>query len=193
VIEGDIVMRLRHAAAFCLTFAVVPVSASLADDTPPNPLSPVGSVLAAVSGTPDGWTKNLDGSYRQAASNILCPDEFKGYTLKDVGGSNDPHSSVVGICHYTDDAGHFGSIRIRSYPDSGDIDAGTVANDKTLMEANAPPMLMRASSDRRTGNSRLTVTLVRNKYLVDCSVSQIGHERPKSDFPLYCTTIPSGN
>lgn len=186
-------MRLRRTAAICLAFALVPVSASLADDTPPNPLSPVGSVLSAVTGTPDGWTKNLDGSYRQAASNILCPDEFKGYTLEDVGGSNDPHSSVVGICHYRDDAGHFGSIRIRSYPDSSDIDATTAANDKKLMDANPPPMLMRDSFDRKTGNARLTVTIARNKYLVDCSVSQIGHERPRSDFPLYCTTVPSGS
>jgi hypothetical protein len=165
----------------------------LADETPPNPLSPVGSILGAVTGTPDGWTKNLDGSYRQAASNILCPDNFKGFSLRDVGGSGDPNSSVMGICHYTDNAGHFGSIRIRSYPDSGDMDAATVTNDKMLMGPDAPPILMRASSDRKTGNARLTVTIARGKYLVDCSVSQIGHDRPRSDFPLYCTTIPNGN
>jgi len=186
-------MRLRLAAGILFVSALVPFSASLADDTPPNPLSPVGSVLSAVTGSPDGWTKNLDGSYRQAASNILCPNSFKGFSLRDVGGSSDPNSSVVGICHYSDDAGHFGSIRIRSYPDSGDIDAATVTNDKMLMAADAPPMLMRASNDRKTGNARLTVTIARGKYLVDCSVSQIGHDRPRSDFPLYCTTIPNGS
>lgn len=185
-------MRLRIAAGILFASALVPFSASLADDTPPNPLSPVGSVLSAVTGTPDGWTKNLDGSYRQAASNILCPDEFKGFTLQGVGGASEPNSSVVGVCRYTDDAGHSGSIRIRSYPDSSDIDAATAANDKKLMDANPPPMLMRDSFDRRTGNARLTVTIARNKYLVDCSVAQIGHERPRSDFPLYCTTVPSG-
>jgi hypothetical protein len=50
-------------------------------------------------------------------------------------------------------------------------------------------MLMRASTDKRTAASRLTVTIVRNGYLVDCSVAQIEHSRPKGDFPLYCTTL----
>jgi hypothetical protein len=66
-------------------------------------------------------------------------------------------------------------------------------NDKRLMDGgpDAPPMLMRASVDRRTSAYRLTVTTVRNGYLVDCSVAQIEHSTPKGDFPLYCTTISS--
>jgi len=186
-------MRMRVAFGAFVAAALLPVSISFAADAPSSPLSPVGSVLQAVTNSPEGWTKNMDGSFRHASTGVLCPADFKSFHIRDVVNPSDMPSSVLGICRYSDGEGRTGAIRIRSYPDSANMDAATVENDKLLMAPDAPPMLMRASVDRKTANSRLTVTIARKGFLVDCSVSEIGHDRPRGDFPLYCTTIPSGN
>jgi hypothetical protein len=183
-------VRVACAALPVLAFSILP---SLAQDkTPPNPLSPVSNVLSKITDSPDGWSKNLDGSYRQAASGVLCPFRFKHFELQDVYGPSTDRPNIIGVCRYEDGNGRTGSIRVRKYVEGWGSNQSIATNDKKLMAggADAPPMLMRASVDRRTAASRLTVTTVRNGYLIDCSVAQIEHSIPKGDFPLYCTTIP---
>jgi len=183
--------RFACAVASVLAFSVLP---SLAQDdakTPPNPLMPVSKVLSKVSNLPDGWSRNMDGSYRQSASGVLCPVQFKSFGLDDVFGPSQDNPNILGVCRYHDGNGRSGAIRIRKFVPDWGSDMSLAENDKKLMDGgpDAPPMLMRASVDRRTSASRLTVTIVRNGYLVDCSVAQIEHSIPKGDFPLYCTTL----
>jgi hypothetical protein len=181
----------RVVIGFCgILLAVAP---SLAQDkTPPNPLSPVSDVLQSLAHNPDGWTRNMNGSYKQAQSGVLCPVQFKTFSLGDVTGPSADNPNIVGTCRYSDGVGRTGSIRIRKYAEGWGSDETLASNDKQLMTggADAPPMLMRNSVDRRTGAHRLTVTTARNGYLIDCSVAQIEHSIPRGDFPLYCTTIP---
>lgn len=183
-------VRVACAALPVLAFSILP---SLAQDkAPPNPLSPVSNMLGKLTDTPDGWTKNLDGSYKQAESGVLCPFQFKRFELQDVRGPSTDNPNILGVCRYEDGNGRTGAIRIRKYVEGWGSDFSLADNDKRLMTggADAPPMLMRASIDHKTAASRLTVTTVRNGFLVDCSVAQIEHSIPKGDFPLYCTTIP---
>lgn len=181
-------VRFACAIASVLAFSVLP---SLAQDkAPPNPLAPVSDALQAIAHNPDGWTPNMNGSYRHAASGVLCPVQFQTFSLQAVTGPSKENPNVLGVCRYSDGVGRTGSIRVRNYVEGWGSNESIAANDKALMSPNPPPMLMRASTDRRTGASRLTVTTVRNGYLVDCSVAQIEHSIPKGDFPLYCTTIP---
>jgi len=183
-------VRIACAALPVLAFSILP---SLAQDkTPPNPMSPVSNVLSKITDSPEGWTKNLDGSYKQAESGILCPFQFKRFELQDLRGPSTDNPNIIGVCRYLDGNGRTGSIRIRKYVEGWGSDESLAANDKKLMTGgeDAPPMLMRASIDHRTAASRLTVTTVRRGYLVDCSVAQIERSTPRGDFPLYCTTIP---
>lgn len=184
-------MRLVLVACAALPVLAFSILPSLAQDkTPPNPMSPVSNVLSKITDSPDGWTKNLDGSFKQAESGILCPFQFKQFELQDVRGPSADNPNIIGTCRYQDGNGRSGSIRIRKYVEGWGSDESLAANDKQLMGADAPPMLMRASVDHKTAAARLTVTTTRRGFLVDCSVAQIGHDRPKGDFPLYCTTIP---
>lgn len=183
-------VRFACAVASVLAFSVLPSLAQ--DQAPPNPMSPVSNVLSKITNSPDGWTKNLDGSYKQAASGVLCPVQFKSFGLDDVRGPSADNPNILGVCRYHDGNGRSGSIRVRKYVEGWGSDQSLAENDKKLMDGgpDAPPMLMRASIDKRTAASRLTVTTVRNGYLIDCSVAQIEHSTPRGDFPLYCTTIP---
>jgi hypothetical protein len=186
-------MRLVFAACTVVSLLAVPALPSLAQDkVPPPPTQPISNILSKITNSPDGWTKNLDGSYKQAASGVLCPVQFKSFGLDKVTGPSTENPNILGVCRYTDSNGRTGAIRIRKYVEGWGSDLSLAENDKKLMAdgTDAPPMLMRASVDRRTAASRLTVTTVRNGYLVDCSVAQIEHSRPKGDFPLYCTTLP---
>jgi hypothetical protein len=185
-------MCLRGVAISILTLTLS-LSGAMAADTP-NPLTPVAGVLGAISGAPDGWTRNMDGAYKHSASGVLCPLDFKNFHFDGfVAPKQD--TNVLGICRYRDGAGRVGTIRVRQPGPVTDPDGVVAANDKALLAdgEDAPPMLMRASVDRRTGGSRLTVTIARNGFLVDCSVVQIEHNTPRGDFPLYCTTIPDGH
>lgn len=186
-------MRLVFAVCAVVSVLAIPALPSLAQDkAPPPPTQPISSILGKITDSPDGWTKNLDGSYKQAASGVLCPLRFKTFGLDDVKGPSADNPNILGACRYSDGTGRSGSIRIRKYVEGWGSDQSLAENDKKLMTggADAPPMLMRASVDRKTAASRLTVTTVRGGYLIDCSVAQIEHSRPKGDFPLYCTTIP---
>ena len=178
-------MRLVGCVVALLIMAVTP---SLAD--PPNPVSPVGAVLQTISGTPDGWSRNLDGSYKHPQSGVLCPTSFKSFDLEGLSPPPADNSNILGVCRYRDGEGRMGAIRVRKYVEGWGSEMSIAANDKALMAADAPAMLMRASVDRKTGASRLTVTTAREGYLIDCSVAQIEPSRPRGDFPLYCTTIP---
>lgn len=152
---------------------MLPSLAQDAGKTPPNPLAPLSNVLSKISNMPDGWTRNMDGSYRQAASGVLCPERFRSFGLDDVRGPSDKNPNVVGLCIYHDGNGRTGSIRIRKFVPGWGSDMSLAENDKRLMSGgpDAPPMLMRSSVDRRTSAYRLTVTTVRSGYLVDCSVA----------------------
>jgi hypothetical protein len=186
-------MRLRVVAisAFALTLSATSVFA----EQPVTPLTPVTGVLQAVSGTPDGWTRNMDGSYKHPQSGVLCPMDFKNFRFDGFVAPSKDNSNVLGVCHYKDGEGRIGTIRVRQPGAVADPEGTIATNDKALLAdgGDAPPMLMRASVDRKTGGSRLTVTIARNGYLVDCSVVQIEHDTPRGDFPLYCTTIPGGH
>ena len=187
-------MALRIAAVAAFAGLALSVSSSIAADTsapPPNPFGPVSDVLRTISGAPPGWSRNMDGSYRQADSGVLCPVQFKSFELDDVLGPLQDDPNVLGLCRYKDGEGRIGTVRIRKPGDIANPDGAMAENDKQLLatDGSAPPMLMRASVDRKTGGARLTVTTVRKGYLVDCSVVQLDHDTPKGDFPLYCTTI----
>lgn len=168
------------------------VAPTLADSPPPNPLKPVSDVLQKIANNPDGWTRNMDGSYRQADSQVLCPIQFKSFSLDNVTGPQQDNPNVLGVCRYTDGAGRTGAIRVRKFVEGWGSDISLAANDKALMatDGSAPPMLMRNSVDRKTRAYRLTVTTLHQGFLVDCSVAQIEHSIPRGDFPLYCTTLP---
>ncbi|HEY5336920.1 MAG TPA: hypothetical protein VIJ85_01850 [Rhizomicrobium sp.] len=183
-------MHMRVAAGAVFAVLISSGSSVLAGDAPPNPLAPVSSVLQAITGGTNGWTRNMDGSYRQAQTGVLCPTQFKTFHLDSLLASKDD-TNVLGICRYSDGEGRVGTVRVRQPGPVVDPDGIVSANDKSLMatDGSAPPMLMRTGVDRKTGGSRLTVTIARNGYLVDCSVMQIEHNTPKGDFPLYCTTL----
>jgi len=163
-----------------------------AQDKPPSPFNAVTGLLQKVTDTPSGWSRNMDGSYKHPESGVLCPTYFKTFRFESITGPSDDAPNIVGNCHYRDGEGRSASIRIRTYVEGWGSDESTAANDKALMatDGSAPPMLMRASVDHKTAASRLTVTTMRNGYLIDCSVAQIEHNIPRGDFPLYCTTIP---
>jgi hypothetical protein len=184
-------VRFACVVASALALSVLPSVAQDAGKTPPNPLAPVSDVLSKISHMPDGWSRSMDGSYKQAASGVLCPERFKTFGLDDVRGPSDKSPNIVGLCLYHDGNGRSGAIRIRKFVPDWGSDMSLAENDKKLVEGgpDAPPMLMRASVDKRTSASRLTVTVYRKGFLVDCSVAQIEHSRPKGDFPLYCTTL----
>jgi hypothetical protein len=183
---------MRMACVAGAVLSLVSVLPSFAQDQAPNPLKPVSDVLQAITNNPDGWTRNMDGSYKQAESGVLCPMQFKSFNLQSVSGPDAASANILGNCHYADGNGRSGSIRVRKYVEGWGSDITIAANDKTLMatDGSAPPMLMRASTDRKSGASRLTVTTDRRGFLIDCSVAQIEHSIPRGDFPLYCTTIP---
>jgi hypothetical protein len=185
-------MALRGVAISVLAITALSIPA-LADQAV-TPLTPVTGVLQVISGTPDGWTRNMDGSYKHPQSGVLCPMDFKSFHFDSFVVPAKEDSNVLGMCHYKDGEGRVGTIRVRQPGAVTDPEGTIAANDKQLLAegGDAPPMLMRASVDRRTGGSRLTVTIARNGYLVDCSVVQIEHNTPRGDFPLYCTTIPGG-
>jgi hypothetical protein len=168
--------------AFAGVMAVV-IPASAAPDFP------LSTLFSGVTNTPAGWSRNMDGSYKQNESGVLCPQTFNGYTFVKLDGPDDKNPNILGTCHYTDGSGRDGSIRIRRYIEGWGSTMSIANNDKALMSGNAPPMMMRASVDRN-GGGRATVTVVRNGLLVDCSVWQAEHNAPQGSFPLYCTTIP---
>jgi hypothetical protein len=142
---------------------------------------------------PDGWKKNMDGSYTQSDSNILCPVSFKNFSLRNIDGPSVVQPNILGVCHYADNEGRRGAIRIRRYPSGYDVDAQTAKNDKLLMSSDPPPVLMRNTTAKKTHDPRVVFTVARQGFLVDCGVSLSQHNKPRGDFPLYCTTIPNGN
>lgn len=155
---------------------------------------PLSNVLTSIAGgsTPAGWTRNMDGTYKQSESGVLCPKQFGGYDFASIDGPDAARPNILGVCRYSDGQGRTGAIRIRRYVEGWGDNVSLVSNDKTLMGQSAPPMLMRHSSDRPNGGSRLTVTVVKNGLLVDCSVWQASHETPNRSFPLYCSTLTGG-
>ena len=173
--------------------AVAAVAFSSAVSAQPNQF-PLSNVLSSIAGDSalNGWTRNMDGSFKQAESGVLCPKAFGGYSFASIDGPDKDRSNILGACHYTDGQGRTGTIRIRRYVEGWGDNAAIAANDKTLMGSDAPPMLMRHSTDRPNGGSRLTVTVVKNGLLVDCSVWQALHETPDRTFALYCSSLTGG-
>ena len=172
-----------------MRFALAVLAASLALPALADSTVPLSGLLESLTGNPpDGWSRNLDGSYKQAESGVLCPKSFKSFAFKSIDGPVKDDPSQLGTCLYSGPSGRVGSVRIRRYAAGGD--GPLSANDKSLMAKDgAPPMLMHAGIDRKTGGGRVTATVVRNGLLVDCSVWQPEHSTPRSDFLLYCTTL----
>jgi len=181
-------LALVGAAAAAMVFS----SAVCAQDNQ-FPLSTLISNLTGNS-LPAGWSRNLDGSFKQSDSGVLCPKTFQGYTMDNLIGPSPDRPNILGVCVYTDGAGRTGAIRVRKYLEGWGDDEATAENDKKLMatDGTAPPMLMRTGISRRTGGGRVTVTVDRSGYLVDCSVTQLGHETPDRAFALYCSTLTNG-
>ncbi|HEX3651504.1 MAG TPA: hypothetical protein VHU18_01630 [Rhizomicrobium sp.] len=156
--------------------------------TAPPPANPLSTVLGKITGTPAGWSRNLDGSYTQAQANVRCPMTFKSFNFQRFQPTDSERPDVLGICYYGDGNGRIGSIRVRSYKGSSDKSV-LAENDKLLMAKDgAPPILLHTGMDRN-GGGRATASVARSGLLVDCSVWQPEHSVPKSDFLLYCTTL----
>ena len=156
---------------------------------------PLSTVFSAMAGNvPAGWSRNMDGSYKQAESGVLCPKSFLNFNFQTIDGPSPDAPNVLGTCHYSDGNGRDGSIRVRRYVENWGDNLARSANDKLLMatDGSAPPMLMRPGTDRKSGGARLTVTVVRNGLLVDCSVWQPASSTPDRMFPLYCSTLTKG-
>lgn len=157
---------------------------------PSPPTSAVSNLLSTLANMPPGWTRNIDGSYRQAEADVLCPKSFREFTFQRFQAPEGDRPDMLGACYYAGANGRVGTIRVRRY--SGDNGKGGLAqNDKALMakDGTAPPLLLHTDIDRKTGGGRATATVARNGLLVDCSVWQPEHAVPKSDFLLYCTTL----
>ena len=173
-------------------FPVAPLAQAQQPQTqpPPPPTGPVSNLLSTITNMPPGWTRNMDGTYRQSEADVLCPKVFKSFAFQRLQPSEPGRPDVLGTCTYAGDTGRIGTIRIRRYSGEGD-NGQLAANDKALMTkgASAPPLLLHTGIDRKTGGGRATATVARNGLLVDCSVWQPEHSVPKSDFLLYCTTL----
>jgi hypothetical protein len=166
----------------------VPAGSNSAASAPPPP-NPLSTILTKLTDMPPGWTRNMDGSYRQAQADVRCPMNFKSFNFQRFQPSDVGRPDVLGICYYGDGTGRVGSIRVRNYKGSNDKSV-LAENDKLLMaKGGAPPLLLHTGIDSKTGGGRATATVSRNGLLVDCSVWQPEHSVPRSDFLLYCTTL----
>ncbi|HTK79655.1 MAG TPA: hypothetical protein VL286_04370, partial [Rhizomicrobium sp.] len=145
-----------------------------------QPTAPLSGIMSTLAGdVPQGWSRNMDGSYKHAASGVLCPKDFKGFVFRRAEGPSKENPDVLGTCYYSGDSGRIGTIRIRHY--AGGETGPLSDNDKLLMAKDAaPPMLLHAGIDRANGGGRATATVVRNGLLVDCSVWQPEHSTPRS-------------
>jgi hypothetical protein len=184
--RGMLVIALLASALLGAAGAEVPSQ----PQSPPPPTGPVSNLLTTITSMPPGWTRNMDGAYRQSEADVLCPKAFKSFGFQRFQPPESDRPDVLGTCYYTGDTGRIGSIRVRRY--SGEGDKGQLAaNDKALMakDGRAPPLLLHTGTDRKNGGGRATATVARNGLLVDCSVWQAEHSVPKSDFLLYCTTL----
>ena len=154
------------------------------------PAAPKPAVAPPPLGdVPVGWDRNLDGSYKQAESGVLCPRSFGGFGFTRIEGPASNTPNVLGTCFYSDGQGRVGTLRVRRY-DSKNDQRALAANDKALMatDGTAPRILLHSGIDHN-GGSRVTATVARRGLLVDCSVWQAEHETPRSGFPGYCTTL----
>ena len=170
--------------------ALAMVCASPAEAAPGD--FPLSNVFTKLSGNlPAGWGRNMDGSFKQSASGVLCPKSFQGFDFTKLVGPDATRPNILGICLYSDGSGRTGAIRIRSYVEGWGDDEAIANNDKLLMatDGSAPPMMMRVGTNRRTAGGRVTVPVTKNAYLVDCSVTQLSHETPDRAFALYCSTL----
>jgi len=167
----------------------VPAAGSNPAASPPPPPNPLSTILTKLTDMPPGWTRNMDGSYRQAQADVRCPMNFKSFNFQRFQPLETNRPDVLGICYYGDGTGRVGSIRVRNYKGSSDKSV-LAENDKLLMAKDgAPPLLLHTGIDSRTGGGRATATVSRNGLLIDCSVWQPEHSVPRSDFLLYCTTL----
>ncbi|HEY8699262.1 MAG TPA: hypothetical protein VIM02_16780 [Rhizomicrobium sp.] len=58
-----------------MRLALAIVTASSASPALADSTFPLTGLLESLAGNPpDGWSRNMDGSYKQAESGVLCPD-----------------------------------------------------------------------------------------------------------------------
>src|ERR1051326_199958 len=82
---------------------------------------PLTGLLESLAGSPpEGWSRNMDGSYKQAESGVLCPKSFKSFAFKSIDGPVKDNPDMLGTCLYSGPAGRVGSVRIRRYEAGGE-------------------------------------------------------------------------
>jgi hypothetical protein len=137
------------------------------------------------------WTMSPEGN-RHDGSGTNCTDDVAGFApLEFMKGDG---ANLLGVCTYVDvtgtgDAG----LRIRRYESGVGESRETIANDRALMEPDpvqgAPLFTVRmapaTTGDGKQGG-RITITKVRNGYLVDCFAEGATLEIASGKIALIC-------
>src|SRR3954468_7574796 len=78
---GGFPMRSILFAGFAAGALLGPTAVEAQQPTtqPPPPTGPVSNLLSTITNMPPGWTRNLDGTYRQSEAGVLCPKTFKSF------------------------------------------------------------------------------------------------------------------
>ena len=152
-------------AIFLLLYQANPSSAQTQPgDTPPPSGDPAPD--------PEAWTMPPEGT-RHVASGTLCRASVDGFARMEFSGPASPN--VLGLCVYIDETGTGDAgIRVRRYLPGIGSSRDEIQNDRALMEPGpegAPLFAVRmdgaATRDGKNGG-RVTITKVRNGFLVDC-------------------------
>jgi hypothetical protein len=155
-------------ARLAVASAIVMTNGGLAGAADENPAGSRGGEAP----NPELWTMPPDGTLHEA-SGTKCLAEVKGFDRMEFSGAADP---VLGTCIYIDDTGTGDAgVRVRRYLPGVGGSRTEIENDRTLMEPDpnigAPLFTVRmGAATTRDGKmgGRLTITKVRNGYLVDC-------------------------
>jgi hypothetical protein len=152
-------MRIRRIGLFTTVLLSLFCAASAQSaETPPDPVQ---------------WTMSADGS-RHEASGVNCAENVVGFgplQFQDGDGAN-----LLGACAYMDATGTGDAgLRVRRYAPGEGESREAISNDRQLMEPDprtgAPLFTVRMTpATTRDGimGGRVTITKVRNGYLVDC-------------------------
>jgi len=131
-----------------------------------------------------------DGTLHEA-SGTKCLASVTGFDRMEFSAAADP---VLGTCVYIDDSGAGDAgVRVRRYIPGVGQSRSEIENDRTLMEPDpnigAPLFTVRmGAATTRDGKmgGRLTITKVRNGYLVDCFAEGASLEVASAKMALIC-------
>jgi hypothetical protein len=122
---------------------------------------------------PNRWTASPEGN-RHEASGILCLDDIAGFApLVFMEGDA---ANLLGACSYIDHTGTGDAgVRVRRYARGKGETQEAIDNDRALVEpdpARGAPLFTVRMAPATTGDGkrggRVTITKMRNGYLVDC-------------------------